>query len=148
MKKRHIYVDVDNLYIVNNKIDIEILRQRITSIKSLNMKTHWYGNTFTQKILSKYDIDIDLIDSNVEVNSADHNIIHDITRVKYKNITVITGDITLCRIALYLNPQKNIAFHKFYQNSLQRFFVDFSFKTREHLDKFLRSLILYMKRFP
>jgi len=148
MKKRHIYVDLDNLYIVNNKIDVDVMRQRINNIKSLNMKTHWYGNMYTQKIVNKYDIDIDLISSNVAVNSADHNIINDMTRAKNKNVSIITSDLTLCRIALYLNPDKNIAFYRFYQNSLQRFFVDFSFKTREHLDKFLKSLILYMKRFP
>ena len=142
-----VFVDVDNLYIINNHVNAPVLKARVNAVKALSARTHWFGNTFTEGIVKKYKIDIDMIESAIEANSADHNIINQITKTKNKNILVITGDSTLQRLAAFLNPDKNIRFSKFEKNELTPVTVDYNFKDRERLLRFMQSLSLYMKRY-
>lgn len=145
--KRVVFVDVDNLYIINNRVNVPILKRRIDEIKKFKSRIYWFGNTFTSNIIHKYDIKIDIIDTAIEVNSADHRLINQILRTKNKKITIISGDMTLARVALYLNPDKDISFKKFTQNTLEEFDVDYKFNNRDQVTKFMQSLALYIERF-
>lgn len=142
-----VFVDVDNLYIINNHVNVPVLKARVNAVKALNARTHWFGNTFTNGVVKKHKIDIDMIESAIESNSADHNLINYITKTKNKNILVVTGDSTLQRLAAFMNPNKNIRFAKFERNELISTDVDYNFKDRERLLRFLESLALYMRRY-
>lgn len=142
-----IFVDVDNLYIINNKVNVNILKERVKMIKNMNGRKFWYGNTFTGDIVRNNKIDIDMVNSKIETNSADHNIIHTITTMKDKHIYLISKDMTLCRLAKFLNQDKNIKFIKITSRNVEEFQVDFNFKKPQSLDKFLESLALYKQRF-
>ena len=142
-----IFVDVDNLYIINNKVNVNVLKERIKLLKGTPGKKLWFGNTFTANLVRSSMIDIDIIDSKIETNSADHNIINKITTMQDKQIYLVSRDITLCRLAKFLNEDKHIKFMKISGKNLQQFDVDFNFKKKENLVKFLESLALYHHRF-
>lgn len=142
-----VFVDVDNLYIINNRVNVPILKSRINEIKAMQARTYWFGNTFTEGVVKKNNIDINMITSEIESNSADHNLIKYITRTKNKNILVITSDSTLQKLAIFLNPEKNIRVGKFVKNELTYVTVDYNFKNRERLLRFMQSLALYIKRY-
>lgn len=146
------YVDVDNLYIINNKVNQHTLIHRVNTILTRFSGSHdiyFFGNSFTQNVLSKYGILMNnFYVSDIEANSADHNMIHSILKTKHKNITIITGDMTLCRTALYIHRSKNISFLKFDEtHDLHNLEVDFKFARIEQLDKFVKSLALYSVRY-
>lgn len=145
--KRVVFVDLDNLYIINNRVNVPILKSRIEEIKKMKSKIYWFGNTFTSNIVQKNDIKINVIDTAIEVNSSDHKLINNIQRSQAKKIMLISSDMTLARIALYLNPDKTISFQRFTNNRLEEFHVDYKFENRKHLTKFMESLALYIKRF-
>lgn len=142
-----VFVDTDNLYIINNKVNVPILKKRISEIKGMNYRTYWFGNKFTEGVIKKNNIDINMITSEIESNSADHNLIKYITRTKNTNILVITSDSTLQKLAIFLNPNKIVRVAKFEKNELIPVAVDYNFKNRERLLVFLQSLALYMKRY-
>lgn len=142
-----VFVDVDNLYIINNHVNVKVLKARVERIKQLNCRTYWFGNDYTDKIVRKYKVDIDMINSKIETNSADHNLINYMLKTKNPNALVITGDNTLCKLAAFINEDKKVRFAKFVSNDLVPVDVDYNFKTREHLLKFVQSLALYLNRF-
>lgn len=147
-----IYVDLDNLYIINNKVSPTTLLLRVKALlKLFGARVHFYGNSFTQGLLQKrgvYDT-LNFHVSDIETNSADHNLIHMITRSKSKRIVVVSSDMTLCRLAKYLHPLKSFMFLKFTDdNMLVKMTVDFQFQHKHQLDKFMTSLDLYHTRYP
>jgi hypothetical protein len=144
-----IFVDVDNLYIVDDKIDIPLLRKRVKAIKKLKKTTYWFGNTFTAKVVSQNNIDIDILDIEIETNSSDHNLINYMIKTKGKNLMVISADNILCKLAMFLNPMKTVGFARFqkYTNEMYEVQVGYDFKSREQLMNFMKSLSLYMKRY-
>lgn len=151
-RRTPMYVDVDNLYIINNKVNQHTLMHRVNHILTTFSGSHdiyFFGNSFTQNVLSKYGILMNnFYVSDIEANSADHNMIDSIFKTKDKNVTIITGDMTLCRIALYIHRSKNISFLKFDEShDLHSLEVDFKFARREQLDKFIKSFALYSVRY-
>ena len=145
--KRVVFVDLDNLYIINNHVNVKVLKARVERIKQLKCRTYWFGNDYTRKIIQKYKVDIDMIDSKIETNSADHNLINHMMRNKNPNSLVITGDTTLSKLAAFINEDKKVSVAKFVRNDLVPVDIDYNFKTREHLMKFIQSLALYLNRY-
>lgn len=151
--RQYVYVDVDNIYIIRNKVNPKILLKRVQHIvHRYGHKSNscmFFGNSFTHNILKEYGIieatGINFFSSDIEANSADHNLIH---RIRGKQATIITGDMTLCRIAKFVHPKKDIKCMTFLDdNKLHPLEVDFAFKRREHLDKFVKSLEMYSVRY-
>ncbi len=147
MKKTIVLVDLDNLYIINNHVNVKVLKARVDKIKQINSKTYWFGNEYTHNIVQKYKVDVDLIHSKIETNSADHNLINYMEKSNNPNALIITGDSTLCKLAAFINSKKKLTFAKFSSDELIPVDVDYNFKTREHLLKFVQSLALYANRF-
>lgn len=151
-----VYVDLDNLYIINNKVSPKTLLERVSYIMktygNTGHKLMFFGNSFTQGILHKYGLlqgsRMKFFVSEIEANSADHNLIFHISRSKSRRVIIITGDMTLCRIAKYVYTKKDVTCMKFSDDHmLHPFEVDFRFARREQLDKFLNSLALYSVRY-
>lgn len=152
----HIFIDLDNLYIINNKVSPKTLITRVKTLISVFGKhkcdVSFFGNSFTEGLLNKYKLlhHVKFYASDIETNSADHNLIHSIGKVKDKKIIVVSSDLTLCRIARYMYGERlALAFVRFNaENVLEAFVVDFKFNRKEHLDKFMKSLALYNTRYP
>lgn len=142
-----VYVDLDNLYIINNRVDVHMLRKRVAAIQALGLKTVWFGNTFTSGVVRKNKIGIDVVESPVEANSSDHSLVRMLCRSGSKNALVVSADVTLCRVATYLCPGQRLAFARFRQYDLEAFDVDFCFKGRDDLAKFIGSLVMYANRY-
>lgn len=141
-------IDLDNLYIINNKVNIKALRRRIAYLKSVTKKIYWFGNAFTADLVQKYNIEIDVISTKVEVNSADHTLINFIGKLQARKVQIVSGDTTLQRIAKFLYPDRNLTFARFTDHHiLETVTVDFKFKTKKQLEKFVISLRLYAQRF-
>jgi hypothetical protein len=151
-----VYVDLDNLYIINNKVSPKTLIARVKAILTIFRQykcvISFYGNSFTKGLLDKYELSdqVNFYASDIETNSADHNLINALGNYKVKRNIIISGDMTLCRIARYIHGEnKQLAFVRFdAANKLETFPVDFKFVRKEHLDKFIKSLALYNTRYP
>ena len=150
----HVVVDLDNLYIINNKVSPKTLISRVKILINMfsNFTISFFGNSYTQGLLDKFNLSehVKFYSSDIETNSADHNLINYIGKMRDKKIIVVSSDVTLCRIARYIHEgSKQIAFIKFdAANNLGTFPIDFKFNRKEHLEKFITSLALYNTRYP
>jgi hypothetical protein len=130
-----LYVDVDNLYIQNNKISIPLLKKRVAAINGFAKKNkimasnvHWFGNAFTADIITSNGVRIPpehFITTNIDKDTADHMIIHSIATHKtpahkpqaaqvaaqvkaqvVPQVYIVSNDISIANIAWLLCSQR------------------------------------------
>lgn len=148
-----VFVDLDNLYIIDDKVRPKVLSKRLGILKKMmgGSTMVFFGNQFTQSLLEQYDLlhGIKFLVTDIEANSADHNLINTITKNKsLKKVIVVSGDKTLCRLALFLNPRKHILFLNFNEHDkVVKSTIDFCFHKRIALEKFMKSASLYSTRY-
>jgi hypothetical protein len=152
-----VLVDLDNLYIVNNRVNVDILKTRLDHIKTFATKAPrakilYYGNTATLSVITKLNLGIDLRSSTIEKNSADHNIINDLKMFfGVQKLTIITHDKTLARLAKFMahSSQKIhfMGFDKTTQELAPFDIVSTCFAKRIDLIKFIESYNLYKRRY-
>ena len=147
-----ILVDLDNLYIINNKVNIPILLKRKEMIEKIeNIKVIWFCNKKTAKLMKDENIIFtNLKISNIINDSADHNLINYINKYKKNNkFTIITNDKTLMRVLYFIKKDKNIEFLSFVGKKIEKITnkINLCFKNKIDLDKFLTSYNLYKSRY-
>lgn len=148
-QKTTLYVDLDNIYIVNKKPNITLLKKRVMKIKTLNIPVKYFGNTYTWNIVKQNKIRLNMTISDIAKNSADHSMLNSILRDNTNNVFILTYDVTLGRLASYLVKNKNVKLAQFddADDEIYVHDIDFQFKRRKDLSKFLDSLELYKLRY-
>lgn len=146
-KKAALYVDVDNIYIINKKINSKLLRRRIKVIEGLDVHVKYFGNSYTANILKRHNINIDMSVSDVAKNSADHSLLHAIYMSDYKKIYILSSDMTLVRLAYFMFPNKIVQQAQFENDgAVYLDTIDLNFNHKD-LHKFIESLELYKSRY-
>ena len=146
-------VDLDNIYIINNKVNVPKLKRRIQVVKdSLNMPIVYFGNEFTKRILLENEIKVKMTTTPVLKDSADHSLISKINSLvkKHKEAHIITADVSLGNLAYFIAEKPdNLIFHRFLKSDkLEEYDVmKYCFKNKRTLQKFLDSYNLYKSRF-
>lgn len=137
---QHIFVDADNMC---TNFNVKLAKERIQTVKNLGGHVHWHGNGYTVNFVKKEKLGIRIKESKNETNSADHDLVANLRQLR--NTLVITRDQTLMKLALYFG--RNVSFAKFVGTRLVPIKVNFTFRTRQDLEKFITSLNLYKTRF-
>lgn len=150
---RHIVlVDLDNLYIINNKVSVTKLKNRLSAIAHLRLPTKYFGNRFTKHLLMHNKIPLRMYTTEVQKDSADHALIHFLKGFedKYDVLHIVSNDMVLAKLAYFLSdhPDK-LRFHKVSSNDLVSAYNihNYCFKHKLELQKFLDSYNLYKARF-
>jgi rRNA-processing protein FCF1 len=147
-----ILVDLDNLYIINDKINIPILLKRKEMIENVShSKIIWFCNKVTSKLMKDEKIIFkNLKISNVKNDSADHNLMNYLEKHKNtKKFTVVTNDKTLMRVLYFIHKSKNIEFLSFKGKKIEKITnkINICFEKQIDLEKFLTSYNLYKSRY-
>lgn len=148
-------VDVDNLYIVGNKVNIPLLTKRIAHISDKHKNVRWFGNAFTAKVLGKYDSPkIRMIISNIDKDTADHAILEYLRRrEKYiQEAYIISNDKSLSRLAWSMFPSIKIhpvtyATMTSTEPIIGPAVTKLIFSSRADVDKFIQSYTLFVQRY-
>lgn len=156
--KPALLVDVDNLYIVHGRINMSIFGKRIDQIKQYGKKNgmnmYWFGNTFTARLLQKHQSfnSLKLVTSHIAKDTADHAILYHVEKTRSKDVTIVSNDVSLAKVAWCLFPKKRITSLKF--NGVAS--IDFMepewiqnicFKRPQDVEKFVLNLNFYMERY-
>ena len=156
MSDRSVFlVDVDNLYIVRNKVNIPLLTKRIAHITSTHKNVRWFGNTFTAKVIHNNDTPkIRLIISNIDKDTADHAILEYLRRREKQldEAYIVSNDKSLSRLAWLMFP--SIKIHPVTYSSVTSteaviapVMNKLSFSSRVDVEKFIKSYTLFVQRY-
>lgn len=153
MAKHIVLVDLDNLYIINNKVNVVKLKTRLNSIVNMKLPTKYFGNKFTKHILTHNKIPLKMHTTEIQKDSADHAMIHSLKQLqtKYDVVHIVSNDMVLAKLAYFLSehPDKLI-FHNILKSNdrVSTFNIEnYCFKHKLELQKFLDSYNLYKARF-
>lgn len=163
-----LYVDVDNLYIKDNKVSIPLLHARIHAIhtfakdhKISSANIHWFGNTFTAEIIRSNGIRgipvEKFIITHIDKDTADHMIIHTINmHVEKKNLSrlnayIVSNDTSIANVAWsVVHPDRASMYRlKFTrEGSMQAKHVrNIEVRHPDDMVKIMRSYITYAQRY-
>lgn len=158
-----IVVDLDNLYIVNDKVSMDVLESRLEAIRKLATehnvkKVYWFGNSHTFRIMQAHPslvkrFDIQLTVSDVAKDTADHALLHFVVnRSRSKPVYVVSNDASISNLVWYISSTKRQVFRVMFTTP----FIDVPevlllsnvcFASRGALRKFFHSLRLYAMRY-
>lgn len=150
-------VDLDNIYFIDSKPRLDVLKTRIHKIKSSLKDPTFFGNTWTENFMKEHEIDLksSFKSSKIGKDTADHDLIHFIAKLPKKTkIAIVTNDKTLQRFIYFKFSDKyDLTFYHFSPDDnadgklKKNKSVGLSFDSPRDLKKFLDSYILYQKRF-
>jgi len=149
-----ILVDVDNLFIVRDKVDAKLLVHRIRELRALRKPIQWFGNTFTARVVhAQPDLqDISIIITNKAKDTADHAILAYLHKSPIKTAWIVSNDKALAKAAWYLYPHIHIhpVLYKT-SKSITPTFMDrlesVTFRTQSEMGKFLLSIEGFTERY-
>lgn len=151
-----ILVDVDNLFIVHNRVNTRLLVKRIRALQKMAAKKpiHWFGNTLTATIVQAQPElqDINIITTNKAKDTADHAILSHLHMSPVKTAWIVSNDKALAKAAWYISPHVAIVpvSYKSYDSItpiIQKKLTHISFHTQSELEKFLLSIHGYAQRY-
>jgi hypothetical protein len=143
-------VDVDNLYIMKNKPNIELFKSRMELIKKVSKKIIYFGNIATQHFLSQNNIKLpNFTVSVIEKDTSDHKIINSLSKYNKKyEVYIVTNDKILMKLAAFINREPLRFLYFSSNNDLNDIEMDTScFKDDDQLKKFILSYNLYKTRY-
>lgn len=148
-------VDVDNIFILDNKPSLVALSARIKHIEETHDNIVWFGNEYTSTFMNINDIKIRPFNKSTNHKDAtDHKMLKFLKRSQkqYDNVFIVTSDKTLQRLVYFLfhDAPFNLYFQSFTSTSRHKLHkvndVDICFKTHHALKKFIESYNLMTKR--
>ena len=138
-------VDLDNIYIINNKSNISILKKRLEQLEKIDNNIIFFGNEYTADFIKANNLKIKVNISKYNgKDSCDHELIHYAIKKKY-NISIVTNDKILQKLAFYLSKNQ-IMFYEYIKNKLIKKKVDLKLD-KEIMTLFIKSYELYKTRF-
>lgn len=145
-----ILVDLDNIYIKDEKPSVSLLQDRLEVIAKFCKNYICFGNVYTKDFLKSNNIKVPkMYISKIMNDSADHMIIHKLGYYlnNYAKVSVVTNDKTLIKLAGFIH-KKPITFYVFNNLDLVPLNAqELCFKEKEQLQKFITSYNLYKIRY-
>ena len=149
-----ILVDVDNLYIVEQKVNPTLLKKRMMYLIDLKRPIMWFGNAFTAKVLQgvKELSHINMTITNKDKDTADHAILAYLSASPHKIAHIVSNDKALAAAAWYLCPYTKIRMMTYAKPTtitpaISDVITKVEFKRQSDVQKLMLSLQRFTERY-
>lgn len=139
-------VDLDNIYIINYKPDLDTLKKRLKRIQKLDTDIRYFGNEFTNNYIKTNKIPIKVkVSKYTGKDASDHELIH--YGFKKPKCKILTNDKTLQKLSYFIYKQIPDFYEFASDHKLKKVRVDLCLNSKEMLGSIIKSYELYKTRF-